>query len=150
MPFKRPAPPVRAGSSGYSSRSDTGVGNVDIPSKRTKVERSAKVLPEVKLYIAQAKIDGSSLAELFALAERNCKSLCTDIEDANVILTAITMRRRFERHVSWELAVSTKSSFTRTILMFSLENESYSYTELAAGLCRRRETITLRGICCLS
>ncbi|KAI0821017.1 Nucleotidyltransferase [Irpex lacteus] len=119
MPFKRPAPPVRAGSSGYSSRSDTGVGNVDVPSKRTKVERSAKVLPEVKLYIVQAKIDGSSLAELFALAERNCKSLCTDIEEANVILTAITMRRRFERHVSWELA-KTKAIVTPSWLRDSV------------------------------
>ena len=104
MPFKRPAP-VHEVSSGYSSKSEPVTPDTELPSKRSKVSKSAKALPDVKLYIVQAKLAGPAIAELFALAERNCRQLCQDIEDADVILTAITMRRRFERHVSWELAV---------------------------------------------
>ena len=104
MPFKRPAP-AHEPSSGYSPKSEASTPDADLPSKRSKVSKSAKALPDVKLYIVQAKLTGPAIAELFALAERNCERLCQDIEDADVILTAITMRRRFERHVSWELAV---------------------------------------------
>ena len=101
MPLKRPAP---VEFSQHSSHSDSGV---DVPSKRSKIDGKSKVLPNVNLYIVQAKIDASSLSELFALAERNCNKLCIDIEDADVILTAVTMRRRFERYLSWEDAVGS-------------------------------------------
>lgn len=113
MPFKRPAPPQHEPSSGYSgsSKSDIGAADHDIPSKRSKVSKSAKVLPAVKIYIVQAKMDSPTVAELFTLAERHCERLCQDIEDTDVILTAITMRRRFERHVSWDLAVSGSFNF---------------------------------------
>lgn len=105
MPFKRPAP-IHEQSSGYSSKSDRGTTpDIDPPSKRSKISKTAKALPDVKLYIVQAKLTGPAIAELFSLAERNCERLCQDIEHADVILTAITMRRRFERHVPWELAV---------------------------------------------
>ncbi|KAI0685458.1 Nucleotidyltransferase [Cytidiella melzeri] len=119
MPFKRPAPSLHELSSGYSSRSESGVGDIGIPSKRSKLSNSAKVLPHVKLYIVQAKLDSSSIAELFALAERNCESLCHDIEDADVVLTALTMRRRLERHVSWEVA-RTKAIVTPSWLRDSV------------------------------
>ncbi|KAI0090579.1 Nucleotidyltransferase [Irpex rosettiformis] len=119
MPFRRPAPIAYAESSGNSSCSGSGTEQADQPSKRFRPERSAKILPEVKLYIVQAKIDPASLAELFALAEANCSKLCTRAEDANVILTAITMRRRFERHISWEVA-KTKAVVTPSWLRDSV------------------------------
>lgn len=103
MPFKRPAPPRQA-SSGYSSKSEPSTPDVESPSKRSRVGKSNKLLPDVKLYIVQAKIDGPSLVELFKLAERHCESLVGNAEDSDVIITAISMRRRFERHVSWEVA----------------------------------------------
>ena len=94
---------MREESSGYSSRSGSPE---ETPSKRSKVSSSANVLPDVKLYIVQAKLTSDDISELSALAERNCKMLCTHAEDADVIVTAITMRKRFERHVTWEIAVS--------------------------------------------
>lgn len=106
MPFKRPAPP-RQTSSDYSSQSDSAADAESSPSKRAKFNKSAKVLPHIKLYIVQAKLDGPALAELLALAERNCEQLCKHVEDADVIVTSITMRKRFERHVPWEVAVSS-------------------------------------------
>ncbi|KAI0343503.1 Nucleotidyltransferase [Trametopsis cervina] len=120
MPFKRPAPPLHEPSSGYdSSKGDAGLGEIETPSKRSKVSRSAKALPEINLYIVQAKLNGPDIAELFTLAERHCGRLCGDIEDANVVLTAVTMRRRFERHVSWELA-KTKAIVTPSWLKDSV------------------------------
>ena len=101
MPFKRPAPPP----SGYSSSSGRSTQDGEPPSKRPKASRSDKILPDVKLFIVQAKIDGPSLAELFKLGERHCKSLVSDVKDSDVIVTAISMRKRFERHVSWDIAV---------------------------------------------
>ena len=103
MPFKRPLP-TREESSGYSSRSRSPE---ETPSKRAKVSSSAKVLPDVKLHIVQAKLASDDISELFALAERNCELLCPQADDADVIVTAITMRKRFERHVTWEIAVSS-------------------------------------------
>lgn len=69
----------------------------------------------MKLFIVQAKLDGPSLEELFSLAEQHCERLCADVEDADVVITAITMRRRLERTVSWDIAVSLcVSSLKRT------------------------------------
>lgn len=96
-------------SSGYSSGRSNPPGtppDVNIPSKRSKVSRSAKIFPNVKVYIVQAKMDGRTIAELFTLAERHCERVCDDAEDADVIITSVTMRRRLERHVSWDIAKS--------------------------------------------
>jgi DNA polymerase IV len=108
MPFKRPAPARHdhPSQSGHSSRSNSSVeDDTNVPIKRSKISKPAKALPEVKLYIVQAKMHGPELAELILLAEQNCERLCSNIEEANVVVTAVTMGRRFERHVSWELAV---------------------------------------------
>jgi hypothetical protein len=32
--------------------------------------------------------------------------LCPDARSADILVTAVQMRRRFERHLDWELAVS--------------------------------------------
>lgn len=107
MPFKRPAA-VNHESSGYSSgRSNLPETppDMNVPSKRSKVSRSAKIFPDIKAYIVQAKMDRPTIAELFTLAERHCERLCDYAEDADVIITSITMRRRLERHISWDVAV---------------------------------------------
>ena len=115
MPFKRPAL-NHDPSSGYSSAPS---GDEFVPSKRSKVHKSAKVYPNVKVYIVQAKIDGPSIAELFTLAERHCERVCGDVEDADVIITAITMRRRFERHVSLDIAVGPLTSPSSMLFDYS-------------------------------
>lgn len=68
-------------------------------------------MPDVTLYIVQAKLDPSSLSELFRLAERHAQRLCSDANEADVIITTIRMRRRLERHIPWSLAVSRGPSF---------------------------------------
>ena len=70
----------------------------------------------VKVYIVQAKFDDQTLRDLFDLVElaREGKGpsvrplnleICKDPEDADIIITNIRMRKRFERHVDWRIAV---------------------------------------------
>ena len=107
MPFKRPEA-AHHPSSGYSSGPEHDDAD-EPPSKRAKTS-SEDALSNVKLFIVQGKLDVATIAELFGLAERSCKRLARSAEDADVIVTAITMRKRFERHVPWDVAVSLHSS----------------------------------------
>ena len=67
---------------------------------------SSKALPSVKVYIVQAKLDVPTLIELNALAETHAERVCSNAEDADVIVTVVGMRKRLERHVPWDIAVS--------------------------------------------
>ena len=102
MSFKRPEPEAIPR---FRSHSDSS-SSLLRPSKRARLGSTERTMPNVKIYIVQAKIDPSSLSELFMLAERHAERLCFDAEEADVIITAIRMRRRFERHVPWNMAVS--------------------------------------------
>ena len=115
MPFKRPAP-TRDSSSNVPlhipKRPRVSVGN---PS-----DDRVRAIP---IYILQTKLDSSTAHRLFDIAEseedyltQNSGSsadaskgvkfqLCPEIEDAEVIITVVHMRKRFERHVDWEMAV---------------------------------------------
>ena len=64
-----------------------------------------KALPDTKVYIVQAKLDVESIATLIALADRHTGGVCRNANDADVLITAVSMRRRLERHVPWEIAV---------------------------------------------
>ncbi|KAI0710318.1 Nucleotidyltransferase [Cerioporus squamosus] len=105
MPFKRPAPVPHQGSqSGESSTSRP-------PPAKQHRSSIDKALPEVTVYIVQAKLDVATIAELFGLAERHTKGVCRNAMDADVIITAIGMRRRLERHIPWHIA-ETKAVLT--------------------------------------
>ncbi|KAG6889096.1 hypothetical protein C0992_006424 [Termitomyces sp. T32_za158] len=65
----------------------------------------------IKVYILQAKLDPTSVAELYALVEnRKAASdglrlqLCGNPSDADVILSNVHMRKRLERHLDWNIA----------------------------------------------
>ncbi|GBE80869.1 hypothetical protein SCP_0305890 [Sparassis crispa] len=102
MPFKRPAPQPHEDDDSQSESSSSILRS----SKHARLSPSDKALPEVKIYIVQAKLDVATISELFLLAERHTAAVCRHAEDADVIITAVSMRRRLERHVPWELAVS--------------------------------------------
>lgn len=73
----------------------------------------------MKVYIVQAKLDDKTVRELFSLVDsiRNADKgrspstqplnleICKNAEDADVIITGIRMKKRFERHVGWDIAV---------------------------------------------
>ncbi|KAI0764354.1 Nucleotidyltransferase [Trametes elegans] len=95
MPFRRPAPnPTQSGSQSGSSSSMP-------PTKQLKI---TKALPDTTVYIVQAKLDVPTIAELYNMADRHTKGVCKSAVDADVIITAVSMRRRFERHVPWDIA----------------------------------------------
>ncbi|EKM53596.1 uncharacterized protein PHACADRAFT_176005 [Phanerochaete carnosa HHB-10118-sp] len=143
MPFKRPAAAYHE-SSGYSSgrsKPPETSPDVNVPSKRSKVRRSAKIFPSVKAYIVQAKMDGPTIAELFMLAERHCERLCDYAEDADVIITSITMRRRLERHIY--KAVVTPAWLRDSVA----EGEALECTPYVALQDLREETINNCPVC---
>ncbi|KAI0657690.1 Nucleotidyltransferase [Cubamyces menziesii] len=117
MPFKRPAPdPSQTGSPSESSSSF-------LPSAKHLKPSAMKALPEAKVYIVQAKLDVPTIAELFSLAERHTNGVCKNAADADVILTVVTMRRRLERHVPWDIA-KTKAVVTPQWLRDSVRHGS--------------------------
>ncbi|OBZ65065.1 DNA-directed DNA/RNA polymerase mu [Grifola frondosa] len=120
MPFKRPAPLPSQSESQSSSSANLLSGS----SKRPRLSPPpGKALPNVKLFIVQAKLNTSAISELFGLAEQHAKRLCNKPEDADVIVTAIGMRRRLERHIPWELA-KHKAVVTPQWLRDSVKNGS--------------------------
>lgn len=98
MPFKRPAPVPESESSKRRRQSHSSSSILK------------KTLPNVKVYIVHAKLDAATLVELNALAEKHVEHVCRNAEDADVILTAVGMRKRLERHVPWSIAVSISST----------------------------------------
>lgn len=65
----------------------------------------------LKVYIIQAKLDQDTIIELHNLLERDKYyngsakfTLCNDINESDVVVTAIKMRKRLERHIDWEIA----------------------------------------------
>lgn len=78
----------------------------------------------IKVYIVQEKLDTDAISELYTLIDsqqamvdsnnagdttspaRLKLELCTDVNQADVIITAVRMRKRLERHLDWRTAVS--------------------------------------------
>jgi hypothetical protein len=76
----------------------------DRPRKRLRND-PGRALGTIRLHVIQAKLDGRALAELFALADAHAGTVCARPDDADVVVTAIRMRQRLERHLDWALAV---------------------------------------------
>ncbi|KAG6857179.1 hypothetical protein H0H87_008244 [Tephrocybe sp. NHM501043] len=67
----------------------------------------------IKVYVLQAKLDPSAIAELYSTIEGRQDAsdgglhlqLCGNASDADIIITNVHMRRRLERHLDWNIAV---------------------------------------------
>lgn len=92
MSPRRPAANVHASSSSSSS---------------TAILSPAKEGPlsGLSVYIIQPKLSPLEIGELLVSAEQLGARVVGDIDDADVIVTAIGMRARLERHLSWAVAV---------------------------------------------
>ncbi|KIM63986.1 hypothetical protein SCLCIDRAFT_116236 [Scleroderma citrinum Foug A] len=139
MPFKRSITPCTPQSDGASSGSSSGAR------RKSKHPRSSspwntpahsKDLPPIKICILSAKFDSDAFHNLVGLAEGrllrddqssassvNARSVevAANIQEADVIVTAIRTRPRLERHVSWSLATS-KAVVTPEWLQDSIES----------------------------
>lgn len=92
----------------------------------------------LKVYIIQAKLDQDTIIELYNLLERDkCNdsgnfTLCNDINESDVVVTAIKMRKRLERHIDWEIAVrGLIAKYPSFINKCAVETKSNCYTAMA-------------------
>ncbi|KAL1710146.1 hypothetical protein EV121DRAFT_193303 [Schizophyllum commune] len=94
--------------------------------QRSSSSESSNEHPRLKVYIVQAKLNPDEVARLYNLVETHSVDGGLDFElapnpnVADVIVTAVRMRKRLERHVNWELAKS-KSLVTPDWLTKSVE-----------------------------
>ncbi|KAM5545049.1 hypothetical protein V8D89_001160 [Ganoderma adspersum] len=111
MPFKRPASNLAQPWSQSETPSSRSPSRPPPAKQRKTSSTTAKVLPDTKVFIVQAKLDVGTLSSLVGLADRETGGVCKNAKDADVIVTAVSMRRRLERHVPWDIA-KTKAVVT--------------------------------------
>ena len=105
MPFKRPGLNLARPESQSETPSSRSPSRPPPAKQRKTSSTAAKALPDTKVFIVQAKMDMRTLASLVGLADRETGGVCKNAKDADVIVTAVSMRRRLERHVPWDIAV---------------------------------------------
>lgn len=88
------------------------------------------MLPGVKIYIIQTKLASPAISRLFKLVENHAGKLCKNVDEADVVITAIRMRKRLERHVPPDMIVSYFKTL-QALLSYSLEIEENSDTRMA-------------------
>ncbi|KAG5342625.1 hypothetical protein C0989_012130 [Termitomyces sp. Mn162] len=96
----------------YTRRSSSSSDRSSGPESSSPGQYSPSGYHMIKVYILQAKLDATAVAELYTLIE-SCKDvpdglrlqLCGNPSDADVILSNVHMRKRLERHLDWDIAV---------------------------------------------
>ncbi|KAL1756325.1 hypothetical protein FB107DRAFT_211622 [Schizophyllum commune] len=130
------SPAKRLRSSSYATSDESDYA----PRKRQRSSSSdsSDEHRRLKVYIVQAKLSSDEVARLYNLVETHNVDGGLDFElapnpnVADVIVTAVRMRKRLERHVDWELAKS-KSLVTPDWLTESVEaNELLPCGDFAA------------------
>ncbi|KAF8839108.1 Nucleotidyltransferase [Paxillus ammoniavirescens] len=136
MPLKRPHSPRSVSSDADSFDSDRVRGS----SKRVHQSSppSARQSPVIdhpkRVHILPAKLQSGVLEGLINLVEKSVTQssgsvggpelqLTADVEQADVIVTAVHMRPRLERHIDWELA-KTKAIVTPEWLRHSINSRT--------------------------
>ncbi|CUA67781.1 hypothetical protein RSOLAG22IIIB_03208 [Rhizoctonia solani] len=64
----------------------------------------SQVLGGITIHIIDAKLDPNETREMRLLAQNTGAKLSRTPQHASVLVTALTMKRRLERHVSWDIA----------------------------------------------
>ncbi|KAL0955859.1 hypothetical protein HGRIS_002061 [Hohenbuehelia grisea] len=98
--------------------------------KRLRTENSRSPSPHsrfangpIKVFLIQAKLDPETVDDLFTIIENSARDLrrktrarnsdsshllsfeiCSEVADADILITEIRMKKRLERHVPWDIA----------------------------------------------
>ncbi|CAE6422650.1 unnamed protein product [Rhizoctonia solani] len=64
----------------------------------------SQALSGVTIHMIGAKLDPKEIEEMYSLAQRTSAKLSRAPQLASVLVTALTMKRRLERHISWNVA----------------------------------------------
>lgn len=99
----------RASSRSPSPALESAHSSPQCPSKRTK--GAPGILASHRIFILQAKLSHTDISEIFDLADSADADVVGSPDDADIVVTAIGMRKRLERHIDWNLAVSTRVFF---------------------------------------
>jgi DNA polymerase mu len=91
----------------YRDSESPDESDVEVKNFRTEVG----LFSGLSIYFIQAKIEPSELDLLYSIAEASGANIRTNIEEADIVVTAITMRKRLERHIEWDIAVTFESHF---------------------------------------
>ncbi|KAG9119524.1 hypothetical protein FRC07_005413 [Ceratobasidium sp. 392] len=67
----------------------------------------SQALTGLTIHVVNAKLSPSEIGEMFSLAQNASAKLSSTPQNAAILITALTMKRRLERHISWDVA-STK------------------------------------------
>ncbi|KAG6828532.1 hypothetical protein H0H92_007660 [Tricholoma furcatifolium] len=101
----------------------------------------------VKIYLLQAKLDASAIAELYSLIESQNQvsggfhlQLCSEASSADIILSNVHMRKRLERHLDWNIAV--KPTATPFLVQFTQSIRSYQKQKVIVTPDWLRDSIT--------
>lgn len=119
--------PKRASTSSPSPSVSSTAGPFQHPPRRAKP--APGILASYRVYILHAKLAHKDISELHDVAGKADADLVGSPDEANVVITAIGMRKRLERHLDWNLAVSnglTISSFHPDLVMTAVENQGDS------------------------
>jgi len=83
------------------------------PSKRTKGAPPPPpgILASRRVFILQPKLSQTEISEIFDLAESADANIVSSPDEADIVITKIGMRKRLERHIEWNLAVSVRLFF---------------------------------------
>ena len=101
--------PKRAGTHSPSP----SLSSIRRPPRRAKP--APGILASYRVFILHAKLAHKDISELHDLAEKADADIVSSADEANVVITAIGMRKRLERHLDWNLAVGdTCPRFNRT------------------------------------
>ena len=96
--------PKRAGTHSPSPSLSSTASIVRHPPRRAK--SAPGFLASYRVFILHAKLAHKDISELHDLAEKADAEFVSSPDEADVVITAIGMRKRLERHLDWNLAVS--------------------------------------------
>ena len=97
----------RASSRSPSPALESAQSSPQCPSKRLK--GAPGILASHRIFILQAKLSQTDISEIFDLADSADADVVSSPDEADVVITAIGMRKRLERHIDWNLAVSVRA-----------------------------------------
>jgi DNA polymerase IV len=95
--------PKRAGTHSPSPSLSSIASPVRRPTRRAKP--APGILASYRVFILHAKLTHKDISELHGLAENADADVVSSADEADVVITAVGMRKRLERHLDWNLAV---------------------------------------------
>jgi hypothetical protein len=113
----------------------------------------------IAVYIVQIKLDPGIISDVFRIVDSDQVftdpsnshqgvryHLCHDVSEADVVVTAVRMRRRLERHIDWDIAVrsSSLSLCYRRLIGYHSESKGDRHPAVASGFGSGWQTIALR------